>query len=110
MDGYLGTTEVDVNQHPEYSKYTQADWAMLFIEKYGQIDGDHHKAWVLDQVARILKGTEVHVSQAKWDNGYTEDRFSVGPPSFKYLNWARDILGEEIDGEYEYDYNEGIAP
>ena len=25
------------------------------ICKYGQIDGSHHKAWVIDQVLRIIK-------------------------------------------------------
>ena len=55
MAKYLGETVVDVNTHPEYSKYTNVDWAMLFIEKYGGIDGDHHKAWVLDQATRCLK-------------------------------------------------------
>lgn len=23
---------------------------------YGQIDGDHHKAWVIDQMVRVLSG------------------------------------------------------
>ena len=62
---YLGEFPVDVATHPEYSKYTQADWAMLFIGKYGKIDGGHHKTWVLDQVARILKGTPAVVVQAR---------------------------------------------
>ena len=53
---YLGEFPVDVSKHPEYSKWTPADWAMVFIEKYSGIDGDHHKTWVFDQVARILKG------------------------------------------------------
>lgn len=28
--------------------------ALSIIFQYGQIQGDHHKAWVLDQVVRIL--------------------------------------------------------
>lgn len=47
---------------------------------YGQIDGDHHKAWVIDQIVRIL----------------TRD---------DYEEWV--ALYEE-DGEYEW--NTGIAP
>ncbi len=31
--------------------------ALDLIIKYGGIDGDHHKAWVLDQVTRALSGT-----------------------------------------------------
>jgi hypothetical protein len=113
MEGYLGETEVDVSTHPVYSKYTQSDWAMVFIEMYGQIDGDHHKTWVLDQVARILKGTPVTVTTAKWDNGQSEDRFVVGEPTEQYNNWAHDMLGEKIDDEdfeYEYSYDCGTAP
>lgn len=29
--------------------------AIDLIVKFGGIDGDHHKAWVLDQVVRILR-------------------------------------------------------
>lgn len=28
--------------------------AIGLIVRYGGIDGDHHKAWVLDQVVRVL--------------------------------------------------------
>lgn len=30
--------------------------AMTVIERFGQAEGDHHKAWVIDQVARELVG------------------------------------------------------
>jgi hypothetical protein len=30
--------------------------ALRMIQRYGGIGGDHHKAWVLDQVVRILAG------------------------------------------------------
>lgn len=110
MEGYLGETPVDVAAHPEYSRFTQADWAMLFIEKYGQIDGGHHKAWVLDQAARILKGTPVVVTQARWENGQTEDRFVVAEPSQAYLDWVEAMLVRDETGEPQYDYDAGIAP
>lgn len=110
MEGYLGETKVNISEHPTYSKYTPADWAMLFIESYGQIDGDHHKTWVLDQAARVLMGTPVIVETAKWDNGLEEDRFWTGDPSEEYLLWVKEMIGEKVDGEYEYDYDEGIAP
>jgi len=48
MEGFLGETPIDVSTHPQLSKYTSSDWAMLFISKYGQIDGKDHKTWVLD--------------------------------------------------------------
>jgi len=83
---------------------TPAEWALIFIEQYGQIDGGHHKAWVLDQVARILLGTPVIVIAPHMTDCAT------GKPSKRYLDWVNEMLGEEMDGEYEYDYDEGIAP
>jgi len=106
MEGYLGTTEVDVSKHPEFSQYTQADWAMFFIGRYGQFDGGHHKAWVLDQVARILKGTKVLVTLARWENGHEEFRYQLDEPSQDYKDWVKDMLGDDN----EYDYDEGCAP
>lgn len=54
--------------------------ALELIERYGSIDGDHHKAWVLDQVVRTLTGPDYEA----WLDSYCED------------------------GQYEWD--EGIAP
>jgi hypothetical protein len=111
MAKYLGKTPVDVITHPEYSKYTNADWALYFIQMYGGIDGNYHKAWVLDQVARCLKNTPVEVFEAKWDDGQSEYRISTGNPSEEYKKWVESMLGEKNElGEYEYDYDEGIAP
>jgi hypothetical protein len=28
----------------------------MLIHRFGGIDGDHHKQWVLDQVVRVLTG------------------------------------------------------
>lgn len=108
MEGYLGEFPVDVATHPEYSKWTAADWAMLFIGKYSGIDGDHHKTWVFDQVARILKGTPVIVVEARWENGYTEDRFTVAdPPSEAYKEWVKTMTTGVNEG---YDWDEGVTP
>ena len=111
MDGYLGETVIDINKDESpYGGFTAEDWAMTYIEYYGQIDGSHHKQWVLDQVSRILKGTPVIVKLAKWDNGHEEYRFSTGEVSRAYLDWIDDMRGDIVDGEYTYSYDEGIAP
>ena len=59
----------------------RCDEAIEMATKYGGIDGDHHKAWVLDQICRILLGPdyEQHVKEAcdgedgpdtySWDEG-----------------------------------------
>lgn len=58
--------------------------ALDVIEKYGGIDGDHHKAWVIDQVARALNGDE-------------------------YDEWVREMCDGE-DGPATYEWEPGIAP
>ena len=36
----------------------RAKAAIELAVRYGGIDGDHHKAWVIDQMVRILAGDE----------------------------------------------------
>jgi len=60
------------------------DKAMGIIESYGGIDGDHHKTWVIDQVARVLKGGD-------------------------YYQWVIDMCAGE-DGPDTYHWDDGIAP
>lgn len=108
MEGYLGAEIVPVEK-TEYANYTPADWALYFVTVYGGIDGAHHKDWVLDQVARVLNGTEVIVKEAKWEGGYAELRVSLGEPSQRYLDWVTEIKFGE-DGPDTYGYDEGVAP
>ncbi len=35
---------------------TRRKAALELIRRYGGIDGEHHKTWVIDQVVRILTG------------------------------------------------------
>lgn len=115
-NGYLGEELVKQEDTEEFKDYTPSDWAMYFISCYGQIDGAHHKAWVLDQVARILKGTQVEIKRASWSDGYSEYRIStVDESSDEYNKWVIEMKGElqsdeDEEPEYEYDYDEGIAP
>jgi hypothetical protein len=104
---YLGETLVEQKDTP-YKDYAKAEFALLFIMKYGGIDGAHHKDWVLDQVARILNDSPVTIFLAKWDNGQEEYRFRVGDSS-RYLNWVAECKNGE-DGPDTYSYEEGIAP
>ena len=55
-----------------------------FIYQYGQVDGSHHKAWVIDQIVRIITVDDYE----EWVNKYEYD--------------------EETGEEYEWDT--GIAP
>ncbi len=62
----------------------RSDTAIDLAVQYGGIDGDHHKAWVIDQMVRVLAGR-------------------------KYASIVRDAKSGE-DGPDTYDWNEGIAP
>lgn len=108
---YLGEFDVDIATTP-YAEYTPTDWALLYNFRYGQIDGSHHKQWVLDQITRILNGTPVVLTVRKWDNGNEEYNYNTGEPSQAYLDWVQEYQGEydEESDTYEYRYDEGIAP
>lgn len=107
---YLGKTPIKNLEGTPYEGNDKVDWALYWVGSYGQIDGEHHKLWVLDQVARILNGTKVNVFLAKWDNGFEEYRHSLGEPSQEYLDWVTWMRGDDGDGGDEYSYNEGSCP
>lgn len=65
-------------------KDEQIEKAIDLAVRYGQIDGGHHKTWVIDQIVRILAG----------DN---------------YDNIIADACDGE-DGTNTYDWDTGIAP
>jgi hypothetical protein len=106
-ENYLG--EFPMADPNEYSSYKIHDWMLLWIEKYGGIDGEHHKTWVMDQCARIAKGTKVLISVAKWRDGTIDHRFDLDEPSKEYLDWVVEMKAGE-DGPHTYDYDEGCPP
>lgn len=60
------------------------DRALDLLIRYGQTDGEHHKAWVIDQAVRILTGRS-------------------------YARVIRECCAGE-DGPATYSWDEGIAP
>lgn len=59
--------------------------ALELLAEHGQTDGDHHKAWVIDQTVRILTGD-------------------------RYEHFIAEYRSEDGDGEPIYTWDEGIAP
>lgn len=108
MDGYLGDTKINWKEHPEFKDMTQQDWALRIAYHYAQTDGSHHKAWVIDQMVRILNGAEIKVVQAEWDDGYTEIRWTVGT-SDEYQKWVKKYEMEDGDPN-AYEWDTGISP
>lgn len=58
--------------------HEREDAALELIFRYGMIEGDHHRCWVIDQVTRKLTGDEYEAFVAKRKNG--ED----GPNSYAW--------------------------
>lgn len=108
MEGYLGETKLDIHK-TKYALYSPTDWAMLWVEMYSGIDGSHHKDWLIDQVARILKGTKVEIKLAKWENGHEEERFNLSQPSGEYHEWVEEMRSGE-DGPNTYSSEVGTPP
>jgi hypothetical protein len=104
---YLGEFPMIINKTP-------VEWGLHYVTAYGGVDGEHHKAWVLDQVFRILTGTPVITTVAKWGADitqieYEEIRFSTGEPSEEYFRLVAEAKDGE-DGPETYSWEEGIPP
>lgn len=104
---YLGESPVE-QRHSEFKGWRPADFALDFIRRYGGIYGERHKTWVLDQVARILNGAPVIIRLARWDDGSSEYRLTVGT-SKAYEECVREACDGE-DGPETYGWDVGIAP
>jgi len=59
--------------------------ALHIAYQYGQVDGAHHKAWVIDQMVRALLKEE-------------------------YEPWLEEYQCVDEDGDYQYEWDKGIAP
>lgn len=84
--GGIAANEVEERETlpDDASAVQRATSALDLIVRYGGIDGDHHKTWVLDQVVRRLTGS-----------AYEE-----------FVAWARSD-GHDPDA---YNWDTGIAP
>ena len=68
----------------ERQSWQRIDEALDIARRYGGIDGDHHKAWVIDQMVRVLAGDD-------------------------YEDFVKESCDGE-DGPNTYEWNVGIAP
>ena len=60
------------------AKGSIAQRASALAWQYGQIDGDHHKTWVIDQMVRVLAGDSYDEFVAAFRDG--ED----GPDTYSW--------------------------
>ena len=76
--------------------------------RYGGIDGDHHKAWVIDQMVRCLTGCPNVTTEAVDSKGqaFTYERRAE---SDEYIELVKDACDGK-DGPNTYEWNVGVAP
>jgi len=108
MKGYLGEIVLNIENTP-FKNYTPSDWVIYFIVQYGGCDGEHHKIWLIDQIARILKDTKPIIKLARWENGHSEYRIDLNEPTKKYRKWVKSLKSNEYDSD-NYIHSEGIPP
>ena len=59
--------------------------ALEIARDFGQIEGDHHRLWVIDQMVRALTGND-------------------------YDQWVSHVSANSVDPNMPYDWETGIAP
>lgn len=87
---------------------TRIGTALEYADRYGSIDGDHHKTWVIDQMVRALTGCPM-VEKSKTDPRGENYTYQVQGESDEYRQFVADHKDGE-DGPDTYDWDEGIAP
>ena len=70
--------------------------ALEFLSVWGQVEGDHHKAWVIDQVVRALCGCEWNFNDSFIQNE-------------EYKDWVSSYCYDD-NHVMEYEWDTGIAP
>lgn len=82
--------------------------ALVFARRYGEIDGGHHKAWVIDQMVMALTGCPLEKVSAV-DTRNQQYEYDSQGKSEEYLAF----VAAHNSGEYgpnTYEWDEGVAP
>lgn len=82
--------------------------ALEIAVRYGGIDGDHHKTWVIDQMVRALTGCPM-VEKSAIDCNRKPYCYEAQGESGEYVKLIADAKAGE-DGPETYDWDEGIPP
>lgn len=75
----------------------------------GGVEGDHHKAWVIDQVVRHLTGCHMEPGFTGLDARGNPYSFEALGTSDEYEAWVTKYQDGE-DGPLTYMWDNGIAP
>jgi hypothetical protein len=80
----------------------------LEYAKSGQDDGEHHKAWAIDQMVRALTGCPT-ITKTAYDAKGRPYTYLAQGESEEYLGFVDEYKAGE-DGPETYSWEEGIAP
>lgn len=80
LGDYLSALEArsPIEENDDVSACTRCKKALEIIHNHGDIDGSHHKQWVLDQVVRVLAGDQYGVWVKRYKAGKN------GPDTFEW--------------------------
>lgn len=98
----------DFTSSPVLNCCSRIKKALDYAVRYGGIDGDHHKAWVIDQMVRALTGCPMIEGHSIDCNG-NPYIYQYQGESPEYIKLVADAKTGE-DGPETYEWNEGIAP
>ena len=96
------SSDQDAHSGSSWNRRPAVDLAINLAVRFGGIDGNHHKAWVIDQMVRALAGCG---TDWNGDSRPTEPT----PPNDEYLFIVASAREGE-DGPQTYDWDEGISP
>jgi len=82
--------------------------ALMVAVKYGGIDGDHHKSWVIDRMIRELTGCPT-IQEEGIDVHGKKYTYSTLGESEEYKELVRKVC-EGKDGPMTYSWKVGIPP
>jgi hypothetical protein len=95
-----------------YFTFTETDVAALedrikkALDQASNVDGAHHKQWIIDQMVRALTGCPDVVRESR-DGSYT---YETQGESEEYVAWRRAYEGDPDDEASYCLWDEGIAP
>lgn len=78
--------------------HSRREKALHILTRFGSVDGDHHKAWAIDQAIRVLCGVDCG------PNGYPGD--NTNP---EYMQHVYESC-KDGDEEWVYSWDAGVAP
>jgi hypothetical protein len=92
----------------DVTDYAQRITDALRIAEAGQLDGAHHKMWVIDQMVRALTGCPTITKTANDYRGVPYQYEALGESDEYRARIAAYRDGE--DGPETYDWDEGVPP